>query len=412
MPQKSPLDSIVSTFKTNESFLILCIQVAVLHIGQGLITPILPLYAQTFAVGITWVGFLLSSQSLPRVFVNLPTGRLADKWGAHRLLAIAAGIVTISAIGGGLAPNYFVFLLTRLLQGVGTGMSQTAGFTYAAVVSQPQNRARYISLYQGSFLLGAGIGPVIGGFTAQYFGYKMPFFFYGLFALIVGLWMYVRLPDPRLASDQALTARRSRPGFLVSMHQMLAHPGMLLISMVSFTWGITRSGSRNMAIPLQGSELGLTEGQIGLALSSIFIMTFVALYLVGTLADRFGRKMVIIPSSLLAAVALAIVAVMPHYGLYLVGGVIFGLAAGVGSPVPAAYVVDVVDEESQGIAIGIFRTLGDSGIVVGPLLMGWIIDQANISTGLLINAGFIVVVILGFWFLAPEPQVKEQHAGT
>lgn len=412
MPHKSPLDSIVSTFKTNESFFILCIQVAVLHIGQGLITPILPLYAQTFAVSITWVGFLLSSQSLPRVFVNLPTGRLADRWGAHRLLAVAAGIVTISAIGGGLAPNYFVFLLTRLLQGVGTGMSQTAGFTYAAVVSQPQNRARYISLYQGSFLLGAGIGPVIGGFTAQYFGYRMPFFVYALFALLVGFWMYVRLPDPRRAGGHLPTARRLRAGFLVAMRQMLAHPGMILVSLVSFTWGITRSGSRNMAIPLQGSELGLAESQIGLALSGIFIMTFIALYLVGTLADRFGRKTVIIPSSLLAAIGLAIVAVMPGYGPYLIGAIIFGLAAGIGAPVPAAYVVDVVDEESQGTAIGVFRTFGDSGIVVGPLLMGWIIDQATISTGLLTNVGFIVVVILGFWFLAPEPRVKEQPAGV
>ena len=158
--------SIIRVFKSNEAFLILCVQVAVLHIGQGLITPILPLYAQTFAVSITLVGFLITSQSLPRVFVNLPAGRLADQWGAHRLLAIAAGIVTLSAIGGGLAPNYFALLLTLLLQGVGTGMSQTAGFTYAAIISQPATRARYMSLYQGSFLLGAGIGPIIGGFTA------------------------------------------------------------------------------------------------------------------------------------------------------------------------------------------------------------------------------------------------------
>ena len=415
MPADSPPPgphSIVSAFKNSEAFLILCVQVAVLNVGQGLITPILPLYAQTFAVSLTLVGFLLTSQSLPRIFVNLPTGRLADKWGAHRLMAMAAGIVTISAIGGGLAPNYFIFMLTRLLQGVGTGMSQTAGFTYAATVSQPATRARYISLYQGSFLLGIGIGPIIGGFTAQFLNYRAPFFVYAVLAATAGLWMYLRLPDPRLNGRRNQIGHRTQPGFLVSVRQMLTHPGVMLVSLVGFTWGITRSASRNMAIPLQGSELGLAEGQIGLALSAIFIMTFVALYLVGTLADRFGRKAVIIPSSFLTAITLAVVAIAPTYGLYLFGAVAFGLAAGIGTPVPAAYVADAADEESQGMAIGIFRTLGDSGAVVGPLLMGWIIDHSSISSGLLINASLIVVVTLAFWILAPELEIHKQTAGV
>lgn len=79
MRKQSPLNSIFSTFRSNEAFLILCIQVAVLHIGQGLITPILPFYAQTFAVSITWVGFLLTSQALPRVLPNYrPNGLLAN----------------------------------------------------------------------------------------------------------------------------------------------------------------------------------------------------------------------------------------------------------------------------------------------------------------------------------------------
>ena len=129
MPQNSPLNSITSTFKNNEPFFILCVQVAVLHIGLGLIAPILPLYAQTFGVSITLVGFLLTAQALPRIFVNLPTGRWADRWGAHRTMTVAAAIVTISALFGGLAPTYFIFFLTRLLQGIGTGMSQTSGFT-------------------------------------------------------------------------------------------------------------------------------------------------------------------------------------------------------------------------------------------------------------------------------------------
>lgn len=412
MPKNASLNSITSTFKNNESFLILCVQVAVLHIGLGLIAPILPLYAQTFGVSLTLVGFLLTAQALPRIFVNLPTGRWADKWGAHRTMTVAALIVMISAFIGGLAPNYFIFFLTRLLQGVGTGMSQTSGFTYAVTVSQPESRARYISLYQGSFLLGSGIGPVIGGFAAQYFGYQAPFFIYAVLAAIVGLWMFVRLPDPRRAGDPAQTGRKVRPGFLESMRRMLGHRGVMLASLIGFLAAYNRVGTRNMAIPLLGDVLGFSEGQIGVVLSILFIMTFVSLYFVGNVADRFGRKAVIVPSWLVVAAALVIVAFAPGYGIYVLGATVFGLASGIGGPVPAAYVADAADEESQGMAIGVFRTFSDFGLVVGPLVMGWIIDQSSVTVGLLVNAVTVIIVALAFWFLAPEPQAQNQPAGA
>lgn len=404
----APLRGITSTFKNNEALFILCVQVAVLHIGQGLITPILPLYARTFAVSITWVGFLLTSQSLPRVFVNLPAGRLADKWGAHRLMMIAAGIVALSAIGGGLASNYLLFLLTRLLQGVGTGISQTSGFTYAATVSRTETRARFISLYQGSFLLGAGIGPAIGGVIAQYYGYRTPFFVYALFATVVGVWMMLRLPDPRIAGRQKRELQSRAQSTWGTMWRVLAHPGVLIVSLLGLLGGYTRSGSRNMAVALQGSELGLSDGQIGVALSGVFVMTFVALFAAGTLADRYGRKAVIVPSWLLIGGTLAAVATAPTYALFLLGTAALGLAFGVGSPVPAAYVADTAAEDEQGLAIGVFRTFNDGGAVIGPLLMGWIIDQASVSAGLLVNAGTAILVSLAFWLLAPEPGQREE----
>jgi DHA1 family multidrug resistance protein-like MFS transporter len=409
--QPSPLRSITSTFKNYESLSILCIQVAVLHIGQGLITPILPLYAQTFAVSITWVGFLLTSQSLPRVFVNLPAGRLADKWGAHRLMMVAAGIVALSAIGGGLASNYLLFLLTRLLQGVGTGISQTSGFTYAATVSRPETRARFISLYQGSFLLGAGIGPAFGGLIAQQYGYRAPFFAYAFFSAFVGVWMSLRLPDPRTAGRQRKAVPSQLQATRSGMWKVLAHPGVLLVSLLGLLGGYTRSGSRNMAVTLQGSELGLSESQIGVALSGVFVMTFLALFLAGTLADRYGRKAVIVPSWLFIGGTLWAIAMAPTYALFLLSTAAMGLAFGVGSPVPAAYVADTAAEDEQGLAIGVFRTFNDGGAVIGPLLMGWIIDQADVSAGLLVNAGTAIFAALAFWVLAPEPGMKQEEVG-
>lgn len=405
--QKLSYANIPETFKNNRTLLILCVQVALLHIGLGLISPILPLYSKIFSVSTALVGFLLTAQMLPRVFVNVPAGRLADKWGANRLLVVSAGIITLSAIGGALTTNYTLFLVTRLLQGVGTGISHTAGFTYAATISTPSNRAQFVTLYQGSFLLGLGIGPVIGGLISQYFGYQASFMFYAMIALGVALWVHRQLPDPRknLKKEKPSSEEKPRP----SMRQLLRHPGILLVSLIGLASGYTRGGTRNMAISLQGYAMGMSESQIGLVLSGVFLMTVLALVLMSAMADRFDRKRVIAFSWGLIAIVIVIMANAQSYVLFFLSTAIYGLLAGVGSAIPAAYVADVADEQSRGTAIGVFRTFSDGGAVLGPLAMGWIIDQASIKTGLIINAAFVFLIVILFWNFSPEFKVSQQH---
>lgn len=405
----SPFTNITATFKNNEALLILCVQVALLHTGMGLITPILPLYAKTFSVSATMIGFLLTSQMLPRVFINVPTGRLADRWGAHKILVFAAGIVTLSAIGGGLAPNYTFFLGTRLLQGVGTGVSLTAGFAYAASISKPENRAQFISLYQGSFILGLGIGPMIGGTIAQYYGYQMPFFVYAVMAVIIGFWMYLRLPD----TNEIRERKKPQSGHtrnLYSGRHILRHPGILLISLIGVVSGFTRGGIRNMAIALQADSLGMVESQIGLVMSGILLMTFAALYFMGNIAVNYDRKKITIGSWFLVALAILMISSADNFVTFLLSASLFGLAAGIGGVIPPVYVADIADDESSGLAIGILRTFSDGGAMLGPLAMGWIIDQASIRTGMLLNAALIIVVVSFFWRLAPELKMTEQIA--
>jgi DHA1 family multidrug resistance protein-like MFS transporter len=394
----------LDNFRSNEAFLILCVQVFILHIGMSLIAPILPLYAQEFDVSTTLVGFLLTSQAIPRIFTSLPAGRLADRVGANRLLAAAAGIVTLSALLAGLAPNYGFLLMTRLLQGFGSAISQTAGLTYTANVSDKGNRARYMSIYQGSFLLGNSFGPAIGGITAEAFGYRAPFFIYSAVAFLVGLWMLLRLPDPRRVDEEIPSPVKHKADLIGSMKSIVFLPGVFLVSLIGFFAAYTRAGSRNMALPLLGEELGLTESQIGLTMTVIFIMTVISLYFVGALADRFGTKAIIVPSWLIIPIGLILLPLAENYSVFMLAAIIYGLASGAGSPVPVAYVANIVDDKSQGLALGFFRTLQDFGMLLGPVLMGWIGDHSSIANGVYVNAGMIFFVAVLFYIFAPTPK--------
>jgi len=181
-----------------------------------------------------------------------------------------------------------------------------------------------------------------------------------------------------------------------------------MVSLIGLMGGFTRAASRNMAIPLQGGELGLSEGEIGLMMSLLYVMTVGALALTGTFGDRFGRKAILVPGQLVMALSLVLIALVTDAGPYMIGVLVYGMTIGVGGPIPAAYIADAADEEMQGMAIGVYRTSTDAGSVLGPIIVGWVIDHTSLSTGLVFNASLLVIVAVAFWVLTPEPRVKEQ----
>jgi len=73
------------------------------------------------------VGALFAATSLATVLVSVPTGLLADRIGAQRLTAAAAALVTLSAVGQGLAPGFWTLLASRAAFGLAFGAIWTAG---------------------------------------------------------------------------------------------------------------------------------------------------------------------------------------------------------------------------------------------------------------------------------------------
>jgi predicted MFS family arabinose efflux permease len=109
-------------FRENETLIILCIEVALMMMGIGLVSPILPQYGRTFGVSITMVGMLITVFAVARIMVDIPAGRLTGSVGRRPLLIVAPLIQCVSSIGCGLAVNYWMLLGFRFIQGIGSAM--------------------------------------------------------------------------------------------------------------------------------------------------------------------------------------------------------------------------------------------------------------------------------------------------
>lgn len=381
----------------------LCLVVGVNQLGFGIVSPSLPLYANTFGVSEAAIGLTVGVYGLGRLVLALPSGQLADRFGRRWILLAGTLVTSVGSLLCGLAPTFELLILFRLIAGAGAGMVLTGAQVILTDISTPENRGRMLSIYQGWFILAVGLGPAPGGLIAEHFGFRAPFFAFAGLALAAGLFAHVKVRESR---GTALPA--ARPGGAAPVKKprpwhVLAIPGIALAGLVTFAQTFSRTGAVFTIAPLYGHEsLGLTPSQIGWTFTLGSLLMMGAVGVSGFLLDRHGRKAAIVPSTLLSGGAFVAFALAGSYPMYLLAGALWGITGGIGSAAPAAYAADRAPREAVGLAMGVYRTLGEFGYLTGATLLGLIADRAGASVALFFTAGIFLVVGLSFWLWAPE----------
>ncbi len=409
----------LTALRENETLLTLCIMMVFVMIGFGMISPVLPLYGATFGVSSTLVGMLVTSFGLARLFANLPAGRLADRIGRRPLIVIAPLITTAGAIFAGLASSFWLLVAARFVQGAGSAIFATAAMTSLVDISTPATRGRLMTVFQGSLLLGASIGPSVGGFAAAIVGLRGVFYIYAVISFAASAWAYFHVKET-LATKAFETPPPDQPAERTDTgigHDrtwgMLLNPGFLAVSLVSLSIFFMRTGSRSTIIPLLGAErLNMSESTIGLVLTVAAVFNVITLPIAGWGIDRFGRKPVIIPSLLVSAVSLLLFAIAPGAGMFYFAAAVMGIGTGIAGPAPAAYVADLAKGENYGATLGLFRTISDFGFVVGPVLLGWLADRSGFSFSLYVNFVLLLVAALVFALVAKETRAPQMVTET
>jgi multidrug resistance protein len=245
----------------NKTLLALCMAALVLMMGLGFLSPILPKFVQTLGIAPpqigTMVGLVITVYGIARVAMDLPAGKLAQRWGRRPLLIIGPSLVTISAIGCGLAMEYWQLVVFRLLQGLGSAIFSVAAIIVVGEISTPANRGQYTSLYWGAFLIGSSLGPTLGGFVGEYLGYRAPFFCFAALALLTTLWAYFRIPETKGRQPTGVFASNNLPVKNSSIEKpapLHKNLNFILVSMVSLFTLITLSGNQITLIPFLGYD--------------------------------------------------------------------------------------------------------------------------------------------------------------
>lgn len=166
-------------------------------------------------------------------------------------------------------------------------------------------------------------------------------------------------------------------------------------------------------LPLYIAEMGVTSHEAlsmwsGLTFSVTFLISAIVSPMWGSLADRKGRKLMLLRASLGMAVAILLQAFATNVWQLFFLRALMGLTSGY-IPNAMALVASQVPRERSGWALSTLATAQISGVIGGPLLGGFLADHVGLRPVFLITAGLLMVSFLVTLFLIKEgarPQIS------
>ncbi|MCQ5377205.1 MAG: MFS transporter [Candidatus Methanomethylicia archaeon] len=327
-----------------------------------LVVPLIPRYALTIGATPFLIGLAVSSISVTAILIRPISGVVSDRWSRSwmMVLGIAFGACgyAILALSEGI---YFV-MAARLLEGVGVALFVPSSMA-SAVDSAPEGKVGE-TLGWRSLMIGLGfmVGPALGGFLAEAFGYK------STFALTVVL--IVALLPLVIFKEKGRTIERKgffmdgikERGFLLSFSSLLVY-AISWMGLLTFLSAYLKA-------------IGYGDLEIGLFVSVQALSSLALRVIAGRVADRLPEAMTYLGLMVVSA-SFFMIYLNPLPPFLYGASVIFGIGIGVFIPGSQTLALRKAPPYSRGFLSSIYTMGIDVGNLIGPLLFGTIIQATG-----------------------------------
>lgn len=357
-------------------------------VGFGLIIPAIPIFARTFGVSNTLIGLIISSFAIMRFVSGLFSGKLVDRFGERVVLGFGLFMVSVFTLLAGLANSYEQLLFFRTAGGLGSSMfSVSAGSLILRVVSDSQ-RGRAQSLYNGGFIAGGVAGPAFGGVLIA-ISPRAPFFIYCGLLIAAGAVSLIYLHESRLGAK----IEKKNEERALTIREALQIKPYLYSLFLAFLGSWVFFGMRSSILPLfVVEELGASASVVGLSFTVALIAQGSVMVRAGKYSDKNGRKPVIITGFSIVMLALALLIFSANIYMYLIAMIVMGLGAGFAAS--AAAIVGDVIKGKTGKVFAFWQMSGDAGMMVGPVLLGFVSDHYSYRAAIAVSAAAFSLAII------------------
>lgn len=369
---------------------------------------LLPIYGREMGANAVEIGLIFSAFSIMTILMRPIVGWAVDRYGRKPFFVIGMLGYAATMIGFAYSQHIWSMVAARLMQGASSACVWLAASAIIADVTDSGNRARAFGglaqassrgLIVGAFITFTLYGMPLGEIIGREVDIKMILFLlFAGFAVAAWFVSFSKLRETNPHSDGI-----SRSPILWSRPWIL----LLLVTLVTAAaWAMT---SPILILFLQEKLNAGIEVIAWAFLPSGIIWATLPSHL-GKLADKFGRKpLMILGLMLSAATMLLLPSLTSAVGLTILWAIL-ALCFAAGDPAEQALVADLTGNDQRGRAYGLYVMVGDIGAAIGPLGGGWLYDSMSpaapfYGTGIIL--GLCGLILLTF-LQTPKPSLPKE----
>ncbi len=360
----------------------------------GVIPILYPILIGRFHLNLATVGLISLAYGGTAAISQPLFGLLADRFGTRFTgLALVWTAITFSAVG--FVNSFPLLVALALASGVGSGAFHPLGALDVRGLLQAWRRSFGMSVYVTAGTVGVAAGPLIGILVFGAFGIHGT----GLLVvpgLVTGGYLLWRMRGLPRAAPGAVR----RPG-LGAQSVPVFGLAVVIAVMMSRSWTVNVFQAFT---PTWYRELGYGPAFYGPLATTLVLASAVGTVGCGSLADRYGRRTVILTTLVLTVPAILLFTMFPGPWAFA-SGILIGFLAASTAPLLLLMAQQLMAARA-GLASGLVMGLGFVTGAIGVPINGAIADAIGLQRSLMTHVILVIITVGIAWFLPREDEVE------
>ncbi|WP_165820913.1 MFS transporter [Pueribacillus theae] len=348
--------------------------------------PLVPLYTKELGVSSIEIGIVVSMYPLLSLFLAVHIGKVIDRIGVKKPLIWSSIIGSLSLMLPFIATNFAGIIASQIIAGITMTFFVVAAQSYAGHSSKPSKREQNIMKFSIGTAIGSFIGPLSGGYLADWFSSSLTFFILGavsIFSALLALLLTEfedvqpakkRPPLGNLSSTfRLLKISNVRRAFLIS--------SLILLGKDMFT----------AYFPLLALEFGLSSSSIGVIVSINALAGILIRWFMPQLIEWIGKSNVIVISVFTAGLLFVSLPFFHHEVILGCLSFLLGMGLGIGQPLSISTTLNSLPKDRVAEGLGFRLTVNRFTQTTAPFVFGVVAHAFGMASVFYITGALILI---------------------
>ena len=337
--------------------------------GIGLILPVMPALLRDIgdiplSEAALWGGVLATAFAIMLFLCGPTIGALSDRFGRRPVMLASLVVMAADYLVMAVAQTFWLLLIGRLVGGM-VAATQATAMAFMADISKPEEKAARFGMIGAAFGIGFVLGPLLGGFLAE-FGTRAPFYAAAALAAANATFGYFVMPETNTAR-RPMTLSRANP--LGAFAHVGGNPELRRLLILFFLYQVAFFVYPAVWAYYTEARFGWSPSMIGLSLGSFGIsMALVQGGLIRLILKWLGDRGTVLYGLIFNFFAFLVLAFVESGTLALLFTPLTALGAVV-TPAVQGMMSRRTADDSQGELQGVISSTAALATIISPLIM-------------------------------------------